>query len=346
MKIGVFDHMDRASVPLSQQYEARLALVALYDRAGFYMYHVAEHHSTPLGMAPSPGIFLAALSQRTSRLRFGPLVYPLALYHPLRLIEEIAMLDHLSNGRFEFGIGKGASHHELAIYGAEAGEHASAQFDEARDILMLGLSRDRIDYDGRFYTFRDVPVELAPMHGARRPIWYGVSTAESARRAARKRYSFVCNHPAARARLLTNAYREAWAAGEDAADALPLMGVGRFVVVADANDTARALAERAYPLWFESFWKLWDARGGRPSYLPLPETFAGLEAAGLGVAGDASHVLDYLARDAEQSGVNYIVCRFAFGDLTEAEASRSVALFSEAVLPSLGVQQPSFGIAA
>jgi alkanesulfonate monooxygenase SsuD/methylene tetrahydromethanopterin reductase-like flavin-dependent oxidoreductase (luciferase family) len=71
MHFGVFDHLDRNDLPLSQYYEERLQLVEAYDRAEFYSYHLAEHHSTPLGMAPSPSVFLSAVAQRTRRLRFG-----------------------------------------------------------------------------------------------------------------------------------------------------------------------------------------------------------------------------------------------------------------------------------
>ena len=94
-------------MPLHQQYEERLKLIEAYDRAGFHAYHLAEHHATPLGMAPSPSVFLAAVAQSTKRLRFGPLVYTLSLYHPLRLVEEICMLDQMSGGRLELGIGTG-----------------------------------------------------------------------------------------------------------------------------------------------------------------------------------------------------------------------------------------------
>ena len=74
--------------------------------AANHAYHLAEHHATPLGMAPSPSVFLAAVAQRTTRLRFGPLVYTLNLYHPLRLIDEICMLDQMSGGRLELGVGQ------------------------------------------------------------------------------------------------------------------------------------------------------------------------------------------------------------------------------------------------
>ena len=72
MHFGIFDHMDSQGVPLSAQITDRLRLVEAYDRCGFYAYHLAEHHGTPLGLAPSPSVFMAAIAQRTSRLRFGP----------------------------------------------------------------------------------------------------------------------------------------------------------------------------------------------------------------------------------------------------------------------------------
>ena len=104
MEFGIFDHMDHGGQgSLSQFYEDRLGIVELYDQSGIYAYHLAEHHATPLGMAPSPNIFLSAVAQRTKKLRFGPLVYCLPLYHPIRLLEEICMLDQMSGGRLEMG---------------------------------------------------------------------------------------------------------------------------------------------------------------------------------------------------------------------------------------------------
>src|SRR6201995_5049761 len=117
MKFGIFDHVDRNDLPLHDYYEARLKIVEAYDRAGFYAYHVAEHHATPLGMAASPSVFLAAVAQGTRRLRSGPLVCALPLYHPLRMIEEICMLDQMSGGRLEIGFGRGASPTELSYFG-------------------------------------------------------------------------------------------------------------------------------------------------------------------------------------------------------------------------------------
>ncbi len=85
MEFGVFDHLDRNDLPLKEFYEARLNLIEAYERACFYAYHLAEHHSTPIGLAPSPSVFLSAGAQRTKRLRFGLLLvsFQSLAYRPL-----------------------------------------------------------------------------------------------------------------------------------------------------------------------------------------------------------------------------------------------------------------------
>src|SRR6187455_938704 len=157
LAFGVFDHLDASGAPLRDFYEDRLRLVELYDRLGFYCYHVAEHHSTPLGMAPSPSVFLSAVAQRTKRLRFGPLVYALPLYHPIRLIEEICMLDQMSGGRLDIGFGRGASQIEAAIYGNDPAK-AEAMYVEGLELIMRGLTQKSLDFHGQFYSFADVPM--------------------------------------------------------------------------------------------------------------------------------------------------------------------------------------------
>src|SRR4029078_13306041 len=98
-------------------------------------------------MAPSPALFLAAAAQRTRRIRLGPLVYLLPLYNPLRLIEEVCMLDHLSGGRLELGIGRGVSPYELGHFGVNAAE-TRAIFNETLAILVAGMTHDRLPLPG------------------------------------------------------------------------------------------------------------------------------------------------------------------------------------------------------
>ena len=141
VEFGVFDHVDRGETSLAALYESRLTLASAYDAAGFRTYHVAEHHATSLGMAPSPGVYLAAVAQRTRRLRFGPLVYILPLYTPLRLIEEICMLDQMSGGRLDIGFGRGSSPIEVSLYGVNAAD-AQRIYMEALEVVLAGLTSD------------------------------------------------------------------------------------------------------------------------------------------------------------------------------------------------------------
>src|SRR5687767_15104587 len=139
VQFGIFDWIDRNQLPLLDLYEQRLQWLGYADEAGFYCYHLAEHQATPLGMAPSPSVFLSAAIQRTRRMRLGPLVYLLPLYNPLRLVQEICMLDNMSRGRLEVGVGRGVSPYELAFFNVTP-QQARAIFREALGILISGLT--------------------------------------------------------------------------------------------------------------------------------------------------------------------------------------------------------------
>ena len=334
MDYGVFDHLDRGDLPLKDYYEARLTLIEAYDREGFYAYHVAEHHSTPLGMAPSPSVFLAAVAQRTRRLRFGPLVYALPLYHPLRLIEEICMLDQMSGGRLDIGFGRGSSPIELAVYGQDP-EEAQRIYTEGLDLVLQGLTRKTLDFAGEFFNFTDVPMELEPLQKPHPPLWYGVHSPESAERAARRGLNIVSLDPAAPTRTFTDRFREVWEEvhGNGGA-ALPRIGLGRFVVVAGDDAEALRIARRAYPVWHRSFNHLFRLRGSSPRHQRPPD-FDGVLASGQGIAGSPGTVRAFLQSQAETAGANYLVGQFAFGDISLDEALRSVELFSEHVMPGL-----------
>jgi alkanesulfonate monooxygenase SsuD/methylene tetrahydromethanopterin reductase-like flavin-dependent oxidoreductase (luciferase family) len=117
MKCGIFDWLEHREAPLDQIFEERLQMLEYGDDLGFYAYHVAEHQGTPLSLDSSPAVFLAAASQRTSRLRLVPTVFVLPWYNPFRLYNEICMLDQLSHGRLEVGLGSGTSPIESTYFG-------------------------------------------------------------------------------------------------------------------------------------------------------------------------------------------------------------------------------------
>ncbi|MBX9944738.1 MAG: LLM class flavin-dependent oxidoreductase [Reyranella sp.] len=334
MKFGVFDHMDRAGADLGRQFEDRLRLIELYERAGFYAYHLAEHHATPLGMAPSPSVFLAAVAQRTTTLRFGPLVYTLNLYHPLRLIDEICMLDQMSGGRLELGVGRGISPYEVGYYGIDPAT-GPERFAEALEVILKGLSEKRLTHRGSYFAFDDVPMEMQPVQRPHPPLWYGANSLESADRLARQGCNVVVGMAALGVGQFAARFRAAWQTlGRDAA-ALPLIGLSRHVVVGDSDREAQSAARRAYALWYDALIHLWRAHGvGLPRQM-IPADFEGALDGGYIVAGSAATVRDRLKRDNATAGINYCICRLAFGDLTFEESARSVDLLAREVMPAL-----------
>ena len=250
LQFGIFDQNDHGPSSLAEQYEARLRLIELYDRSGFRTYHMSEHHATPLNLTPSPSVFLAAVAQRTKRLRFGALVYVLPTHHPLRLAEEVCMLDHLSQGRVEVGVGRGASPHELAYFGVDP-DGAPAMYVEAYTVLMQALTQAEVNFSGRHYRFANVPIDLQPFQRPHPPLWYAVGdrhgvpqrrmwtlwyavpVPDGAAWPAQHGINVVCGGPLSRVREITDRYRAEWAAAGRRADELPLLGLNRFVLAAD-----------------------------------------------------------------------------------------------------------------
>jgi alkanesulfonate monooxygenase SsuD/methylene tetrahydromethanopterin reductase-like flavin-dependent oxidoreductase (luciferase family) len=332
MEFGVFDHVDRnTSLSLADYYEARLQLVETYDRSGFYCYHVAENHATPLGMASSPSVYLAAVAQRSRQLRFGPLVYLLPFYHPLRLIEEICILDQTSRGRMQIGFGRGISPIETRYYGLDP-DATRGRADEALEIILKGLTHKVLSHAGEAHRFVDVPMELGPFQKPHPPLWMGVGSAPSAANAARRGANIVSLIPPEAMQPVADAY---YAACGGAGIGERKVGLSFFIVIDEQEDAARAAAARAYDAWYKSFNHLYRVHGRGPVLGERAATFAEVERAGQGVAGTPAKVAAFLREAVDISHVNYVLGQFAFGDLSPEAAQRSIALFASDVMPAV-----------
>ena len=347
MQFGVFDHLDDSGLALGPFYENRLRLVEAYERVGMHVYLTAEHHATPLGMSPSPSVFHAAVAQRTKRIRFGPLVYTLALYHPLRLFEEICMLDHMSGGRFQLGVGRGISPYELGYYGVNMDE-AQERYLESYEVVMGALATSQraaveereFSFAGRFHNFTKVPLTLAPLQTPHPPLWYGIGNPDSVPWCVANRCNVVSNGPLPQVRIITNRYRTEWRAAGHSDASLPLMGTTRHMVIAPSQAEAETIARRAYTRWIASFMQLWNKHGTKPG-AHFPSTWDDLAAAGRALAGTPDTVREQLAQQIETAGVNFVLTRFAFGDLSFADSQRSVELFASDVMPWIRERVPA-----
>jgi alkanesulfonate monooxygenase SsuD/methylene tetrahydromethanopterin reductase-like flavin-dependent oxidoreductase (luciferase family) len=333
VSFGIFDHIDKQSQSLGATYADRLKVLELADRTGFYSYHLAEHHNTPLCMAPAPSVFLGSLAQRTTQLRFGPCVYLLPLYHPLRLAEEVCMLDHLSGGRLELGIGRGISPIELAFHGIDAAE-SRARFQETLDILLLALRQEHVSFNGQFHRLDNVPIEMHPIQQPHPPIWYPTSGLERVPWVAERGYNTVLIGSSERLRPVINRYWDVFSAYHSADDARPKVGVQRTIFLADSEAEAKRLAAPAFRQHYLSLIKLWQEHN-----MPTAaEAFTGdLDeeiAADKAYIGTPSTVRDQVARFFERSGSDYLVVRPMFGDLPLNRVLHSVGLFAHEVMPA------------
>jgi alkanesulfonate monooxygenase SsuD/methylene tetrahydromethanopterin reductase-like flavin-dependent oxidoreductase (luciferase family) len=334
MRFGIFDHLDDSGAPLGRHFEDRLKLIEAYDRAGFYGYHLAEHHNTPLGYAPSPSVFLSAVAQRTRKLKFGPMVYLLPLYHPLRLIDEVCMLDQLSGGRFLYGVGRGISPIEVGFYGIDFATGAE-QFREAYEVIRIGLTQDELTYHGKFYDFDHVPIVMKPVQQPFPELWYGTSRPDSIPWAAERGAHIVTLRDTSAARAIIDLYKSEWRKLGRSDAELPLMGINRHIVLAETEAAARDTARRAYKPWrkhMEHLWAKYDVPF--PLGASLPTEWDALEAHGHAIASTPAKVKDYVAEVTEASGASYFVCDFAFGTMSHDEAMRSTDLFAREVMPA------------
>ena len=268
MRFGIFDHVDDSGLPRATQLAQRLALTEQYDRDGFHAYHLAEHHGTPLGIIGSPNLFLAAVAQRTERIHFGALVNVLPLYHPLRLVEEWCLLDHLSGGRLEPGIGRGASPIEAGFFGIEA-ETTPARFEETLEVILKAFTNDVVTHHGTYIDINQMPMSARPLQAPHPPFWFGASRPDRAAWCADRGINVMSLVNAERTRVTTDLFRERWSElGRPEAET-PYLGVNRHFVLAETEIEARRIAERAYTRFKDSVGYLWRLR-----QMPMPPVYA------------------------------------------------------------------------
>ena len=333
MKFGLFDQNDANGLPPHEQYENRLQLIELCDRSGFHIYQVSEHHGTPLSLSPSPSVWLSAVAQRTKWMRLGPLVYLLPIYNPIRLAEEICMLDQLSGGRFEFGVGRGASPHEIRFLGIRP-EEAADIYREAFEIVMQGVTTGKVNHSGR-WQFEDVPLAVRPFQRPHPPLWYASASPESAVWPAQNGYNVIAGGPIERVTAVAAGYREAFAKAHPEAETMPLIGMNRYVVVADTDAEAEAIARNAWVTFYDSFSLLWRKLGGQPVNAKLPPELGPLLENGLAVAGRPETVAAKLNEQIARTKVTFLSGSFVFGNMRNDVARHSLELFASKVMPEL-----------
>jgi alkanesulfonate monooxygenase SsuD/methylene tetrahydromethanopterin reductase-like flavin-dependent oxidoreductase (luciferase family) len=344
LKFGIWDHFERhPTIPVAQQYDERIELVQRAEELGFSGYHVAEHHNTPLDLAPSPTVFLSALAQRTSRINLGTLVFILPDYHPVRLVQEICMLDQLSKGRVVPGFGRGARDVEHEWFGVDPMD-VRTRFAETLAVVESGLNTGKLSFHGKYYDFDDVPMDLHPYDQSGVACFYAGTPKTAAEMGMNVVTSARSLGPAGMGSLadeyfdLIEQRRQAglpvYTKGGEA-----LIGTTRHLFIADTDEEAFETTSRAWHQYARNFTTTSLRIEGKPGppLIPTGDDVRQYVERGAIVTGSPSSARDALLAQLRADGprVNYFVTALHWGDLTHAEAMHSMELYAAEVMPAL-----------
>jgi alkanesulfonate monooxygenase SsuD/methylene tetrahydromethanopterin reductase-like flavin-dependent oxidoreductase (luciferase family) len=333
-RFGIFDWIEASRRAPREVYEHKLELAAAADRAGFHAYLIAEHQGTPLSIDGSPSVMLSAMFQRTRRLRAGALTFCLPWYDPYRFYNEVCMLDQMSGGRLEMGVGRGVSPIESKIFGLQSVEESRQKYRESLDWFFRFAESDVVRYRGEKIELYNKPVQK-PWP----PLWFPSSNKESIDFTARHGYHTAFLGRLADCKPLFDRYRELWHAHRDdpgrhnAHVPSPFLAKTQHLVVAETEAEAERLGLEAYATWASHIHHL-TRKLGRPDVHKTTPFDA--DSAQPLIVGAPRTALEKLREVLRITTANYLLCIFSFGDLPAEHAMRSLELFSQEVKPALG----------
>jgi alkanesulfonate monooxygenase SsuD/methylene tetrahydromethanopterin reductase-like flavin-dependent oxidoreductase (luciferase family) len=339
LRIGIFDWIEApANAKAAELYAHKLELAAAADRAGLHAYLIAEHQGTPLSINAQPSVLLSAMIQRTTRLRVGALTFCLPWYNPYRLYNEICMLDQLSRGRLEMGVGRGVSPIESKVFGLAGIEESRDKYRETLDIFFAACQSDSLTYQGKHYRYDDAELHLKPYQKPYPPLWFPSSNRESIEFTARHGYHTAVLAPTKDVKPLFDQYREVWEKHRNDANrhnahvADPYLAKTQHLVIAENGAEAKRIGEEAHNRWASRIHHLVH-KFGRPEHHKTdpyaPDTVQPL------ITGTPQIVLEKLSEMLRATSANYLLCILSFGDLAPEHVMRSLELLRTEVMPKL-----------
>ncbi len=248
MKFGIFGSAQASTQDLGpetgQGFRDYLDYAVEAEALGYVSSFLVEHHFTGWNQVSATLMLQTALAMRTTTLRLGTGVLVLPWHNPVLLAEQAATLDQISNGRFDFGIGKGYRHNEFAGFRMPM-EEAEPRFEESVDVMTRAFtSRERFSHRGKFWQFDDIVVEPPPSQTPHPPFWIAAGSEASIRRAAQRGFNLILDQYASPEVLGQRIafYRAERKASGDRGPGL--IAVARQGYVADSRDEAEAARER------------------------------------------------------------------------------------------------------
>jgi probable F420-dependent oxidoreductase len=312
-------------------YAEALAEVVRAEELGFDSVWMEEHHGVKDHYWPSPLTILAGFATRTSRLLLGTDILVFPFYHPVRLAEDVALLDVMSGGRFVFGTAIGYRPDEFALYSTPL-EKRGARFAEGLRLMKALWTEEAVTFKGAYYTAENVRIEPKPLTTPHPPIWIGGWGKLTLRRAATLADNWIPGPTADLSRLLEGkrqflANREA--AGRTAA--VTEWPLTRDVIIADSNAQARELAERHIIISYRQ-----EYAGGWQH--PFIDRSIATELSSLMrdrfIIGGPEECVAQIKRFVEVYGMTHLICRLFFPGLPHTHVLRALELLAREVVPA------------
>ena len=346
IEFAIFDHVEcKTGLSTIEVYEHRLASLKKAEAGGFHAFHLAEHHGHTLSAAPTASVFLAAVARETTTMKLIPTVICLPLHNPVRLFEDLAMVDVLSHGRLELGIGKGITPFEHLQFGHDP-EEASERAREMQTMLLRAWETGIMSSEGsKYYDFLELKLPFELLQKPYPPLW----TAGNVETAGRGGNNFVYPYtmtPEVRAR-----YDELWEASKSPPDyehphvTDPWIAQCQGVFIADTVEEAE---RRGREVW-AGYSPAADA-GPRPD--PAAPPGGGPrrhgQPGGQGAAGRRTRrgaasasaarietVTEYYVEQARRGLANYFMLMLPFGQMTLEEADSTLDAFIDHIIPAV-----------
>lgn len=320
-----------------EPYEDMLQCLPRAEDLGYESCFQVSHHAQKDGLCPGPLLACTAAATVTKRMRIGTGVLLVPLYAPLKLAEDIAVLDNISNGRFVFGVAPGYVAEEFAAHNIPRDERVG-RFEEALDLMTLAWTEDTFSFNGKYYTVPETRMTPKPMQDPHPPIWYGVSAKSSLRRAAR-RHAVQIMSPRHGPEELVEHFRPYEEEAERIGWEIPERPIIRSVFVAESHAKAEEMAAPALNYLFTELYGAASAAGDRVLRAADGSVITDKDQVGFEnfknryIIGDPEFAIQELEKYRSAVRPTEVVCWMHLPGLSGAQAMTSVELFAREVMP-------------
>jgi alkanesulfonate monooxygenase SsuD/methylene tetrahydromethanopterin reductase-like flavin-dependent oxidoreductase (luciferase family) len=321
MKFGVLQFFSWSRrVPLETVYARALERIEIMDQGGYHAVWLAEHHFNTYSVCPTTTGMGMHVAARTKRLRIGTAVTLAGFYHPLRLAEELALLDHLSGGRLDWGAGRGYDPTEFRAFGVRV-EDSHARMRECVDIVLAAFRDGRVNHRGVHWQFDDIEVLPKPAQKPHPPVWLAASSPESVQRAAEDGFSILMDPHSSHDEIgaKKELYWKTLAAHGHSPEGREFP-TARMIAIAKTDAEAEAVARAGAEWTVDSY--------ARAPATPTDKT-AAIEryVKDVIIHGTPERVVDQIRSLRERIGLDYL--------MTAPLSHESFVLFTDEVLPKL-----------